>query len=180
MAKAIGPLMSVNATQKFANTLVFQRGRGGSNIVRLYKVPKNPQTVGQMTQRQKMAAGGKAIKSTGAESAGATFLKTKVVGEGTYATVISSSVIETFDDVKAYIADTENAAVVGAFQTAALGHGTEPARTFGASLPEFSAGAVLISLYLAFSRNQHPTLNHSLSTLVAGDAAALIGVITHS
>lgn len=177
MAKAIGPLMSVKASMSFAKTLVFQGGRGGTNIVRLYKTPANPRTIGQLTQRQKMAAGGKGIKTTSALSDGAAYLRERVQGEGTYATVISSNIIDVFEDVKDFIDNTDNAAIVSAFETAALAHGTEAVREFAPTLPAFSAGGVLIALYMVFSREQHPTLNHNLTNLVAGDAAALVSMI---
>ena len=178
MAKVIGPLMSVSASMTVGKTLVFQAGRGGTNIVRMYKKPANPQTLLQLAQRQKMAAGGKAIKTTSGKSTGAAFLRTKVQDEGTYATVISSNVISIFDEVKDYMANPVNASVVSAFSAAAATHGTEAVRKFADTLPEFPASAVLIALYMVFSLEQHPTLTHNLTNLVAGDAAKLIGIIT--
>lgn len=47
MAKAIGPLMSVSASGKFADTLVFQK----NGVVRQYVVPANPNTAGQQAVR---------------------------------------------------------------------------------------------------------------------------------
>ncbi len=50
MAKVIGPLMSIEASGKYANTLVFdKRGR-----VRQYVVPANPNTLAQQGVRNKM------------------------------------------------------------------------------------------------------------------------------
>ena len=177
MAKVIGPLMSVSASMTLGKTLVFQAGRNSTNIVRMYKIPANPRTLLQLAQRQKMAAGGKAIKTVSGESAGAVFLRTKVQNEGTYATVISSNVISIFDEVKDYMTNPANASVVSAFSAAAATQGTEPVRKFAETLPEFSAAGVLIALYMVFSLEQHPTLTHNLTNLVAGDAAALIGII---
>lgn len=47
MAKVIGPLMSVSASGKFADTLVFQK----NGNVRQYVIPANPNTLGQQAVR---------------------------------------------------------------------------------------------------------------------------------
>ena len=133
MAKVIGPLMSVSASMTLGKTLVFQAGRNSTNIVRMYKIPANPRTLLQLAQRQKMAAGGKAIKTTSGESAGATFLRTKVQNEGTYATVISSNVISIFDEVKDYMTTPANASVVSAFSAAAATHRAKATTDYAAS-----------------------------------------------
>ena len=50
MAKLKGPLMSLGASGKLANTLVFFPWKG-LNVVREYVVPSNPKTAAQLTQR---------------------------------------------------------------------------------------------------------------------------------
>lgn len=178
MSKVTGPLLSLDASGKFADTLVFQNGRGGTKIARLKKDPKNPKTIGQSAQRQKLGLGGKAIKAIDKNSDGEVFLRTKATGEGTFATVVSASVITTFEDVKAYVGNSANSEVVAAFQTAAENKGVEGIREFAPTLPALNAAHTLIGLYLAFSRNGSTTLIKSLATLAAADAATLISHIT--
>lgn len=50
MAKLKGPLMSLGASQKLADTLVFFPWKG-LNVVREYVIPANPRTTKQVTQR---------------------------------------------------------------------------------------------------------------------------------
>lgn len=54
MAKLKGPLMSLGATQKLGDTLVFFPWKG-LNVVRTWVKPSNPQTTAQNTQRGYMA-----------------------------------------------------------------------------------------------------------------------------
>ena len=57
MAKVTGPLMSMEASGKFADSLVFGK-RKGKNVVRSFSIPSNPQTQGQMDIRNFMKLGG--------------------------------------------------------------------------------------------------------------------------
>jgi hypothetical protein len=50
MAKVSGPLMSMDASGKFAGTLVFTRWKGRP-VVRQLVTPSNPQSAGQLTAR---------------------------------------------------------------------------------------------------------------------------------
>jgi hypothetical protein len=50
MAKVIGPLMSVSASGKYANSLVFGSWKG-INTVRRFVIPANPQTDDQVAVR---------------------------------------------------------------------------------------------------------------------------------
>lgn len=62
MAKVIGPLMSMTASGKFGGAIVFdKRGRA-----RKYVVPANPQTAGQVTQRNKIRDLQSCLKQLGA------------------------------------------------------------------------------------------------------------------
>lgn len=178
MSKVTAPLLSLDASGKFADTIVFQNGRGGSKIARLKKNPANPKTLGQETQRQKLALGGKAVKAVGKDSDAEVYLRTVATGENTWASVVSSSAITTFEDVKAYVANAANDDVVAAFQATATTIGAEGVRSFGDTLPEIAAASTLISLYLACSRNGSPVLQKSLATLATTDASALQSYIT--
>jgi hypothetical protein len=51
MAKTTGPLMSLSASGKFADSIVFQK----NGYARKWLVPANPQTTGQMAVRNRMA-----------------------------------------------------------------------------------------------------------------------------
>jgi hypothetical protein len=62
MAKTKGPLMSLEASGKFAGTIVFDK-RG---YARILKVPANPQTVGQMATRNMLADIQAELKALGA------------------------------------------------------------------------------------------------------------------
>lgn len=177
MAKVVAPLMSLEATGKFADAMVFQKGRGGKSIARIKKDPSNPNTEAQKSHRQKMAAGGKAIRATGNMSVGKTFFASRITGENTWATVLSSSIIATFDEVKTYATNPANNAVVEAFQTQAGTLGVEKVSAKGSGVPEVSGGQILIGIYLAFARNGHSTLNHTLATLEAADAAKVAVLI---
>ena len=177
MAKVVAPLMSLEATGKFADAMVFQKGRGGKSIARIKKDPSNPDTDAQKAHRQKMAAGGKAIRATGNTSAGKTFLASRITGENTWATVLSSSIIATFDEVKTYAANASNNTIVQAFQTQAATLGVEKVLAKSASVPQVSGAEILIGIYLAFARNGHSTLNHTLATLEAGDAVKVANLI---
>jgi hypothetical protein len=62
MAKTIGPLMSMTASGKFGNAIVFdKRGRA-----RKYVIPANPQTANQVTQRNKIRDLQSCLKQLGA------------------------------------------------------------------------------------------------------------------
>ena len=51
MAKVKGPLLSVSATGKLADTLVYQRTPGGFKV-NTYSVPHNPKSQAQRAHRQ--------------------------------------------------------------------------------------------------------------------------------
>ena len=51
MAKVKGPLLSVSATGKLADTIVYQRTPGGFKV-NTYSVPHNPKTEAQRVHRQ--------------------------------------------------------------------------------------------------------------------------------
>lgn len=62
MAKTIGPLMSMTASGKFGNAIVYdKRGRA-----RKYVIPANPQTANQVTQRNKIRDLQSCLKQLGA------------------------------------------------------------------------------------------------------------------
>ena len=54
MAKLTGPLMSMSATGKFANSIVFVQGASGP-VARAYVIPSNPQSEAQTGVRAMMA-----------------------------------------------------------------------------------------------------------------------------
>lgn len=62
MAKVISPLMSMEASGKLGNALVYLR-IGGDNIVRQYTIPANPQTTQQMLHRSVFGAAAKGAKA---------------------------------------------------------------------------------------------------------------------
>jgi len=68
VAKLKGPLMSLGASQKLANTLVFFPWKG-INCVREYVVPSNPKTADQLTQRGYLTTMVAAIHSAQARAA---------------------------------------------------------------------------------------------------------------
>jgi len=57
MAKVSGPLMSMDARGKFANTLVFSGWKGRPTVRQLVQ-PTNPQSADQMTARNMLSAAG--------------------------------------------------------------------------------------------------------------------------
>jgi hypothetical protein len=57
MAKVSGPLMSMDARGKFANTLVFSGWKGRPTVRQLVQ-PTNPQSANQMTARNMLSVGG--------------------------------------------------------------------------------------------------------------------------
>lgn len=59
MAKVTGPLMSMQASGAFAETLVFAN-RKGQNVVRQLVIPANPKTNGQITARNRVRVTGAA------------------------------------------------------------------------------------------------------------------------
>lgn len=60
MAKVTGPLMSISASGKIANSLVFF-GWKGVNVVRSWVVPANPQSADQGDQRIMIGGSGRAV-----------------------------------------------------------------------------------------------------------------------
>lgn len=62
MAKVTGPLMSISASGKLADTMVFDK-RG---YVRQYVIPSNPQTTAQMLVRNKLGDIQRSLKLLGA------------------------------------------------------------------------------------------------------------------
>lgn len=55
MSKVSAPLLSLNASGKFADTLVATRWKGQA-VLRKYSIPANPNTTDQQTQRAKVTA----------------------------------------------------------------------------------------------------------------------------
>jgi hypothetical protein len=55
MAKVTGPLFSLDASGTIANAMTFSKWKG-KNYVRLRVIPANPQTAGQTSQRNTLAA----------------------------------------------------------------------------------------------------------------------------
>lgn len=60
MAKVSGPLMSMDASGKLGNAIVFSKWKG-RNTVRGFVIPANPRSAGQQTQRAKVAAAGRFV-----------------------------------------------------------------------------------------------------------------------
>ena len=54
MAKVTGPLLSIDASGKIGDSIVFTRWRG-TKVVRQYVIPANPNTAAQQVQRNFMA-----------------------------------------------------------------------------------------------------------------------------
>lgn len=69
MAKVTGPLMSISASGKIADTLVFGSWKG-RNVVRQYIVPANPQSDAQGHVRAAMLAISKGLKAVENSSSG--------------------------------------------------------------------------------------------------------------
>jgi len=68
MAKVTGPLFSVSASGKIADSMVFF-GWKGVNVVRGFVIPSNPQSAGQGDQRIIIGGTGKAVGKIQPESA---------------------------------------------------------------------------------------------------------------
>jgi hypothetical protein len=64
MARVTGPLFSLDASGTIANAMVFAKWKG-QNYVRLHVVPSNPQSAGQTSQRNTMAAAVSCYKDIG-------------------------------------------------------------------------------------------------------------------
>lgn len=60
MAKVTGPLFSVSASGKIANSMVYF-GWKGINVVRQWVIPSNPQSAGQGDQRLMVGGTGRAV-----------------------------------------------------------------------------------------------------------------------
>lgn len=67
MAKLKGPLFSLGASQKLADTLVFFPWKG-LNVVREYVIPANPRTTKQTTQRGYLTSAVEAIHTAQADA----------------------------------------------------------------------------------------------------------------
>jgi len=67
MAKVTGPLMSMSASGKLGNAIVFSIWKGAA-YVRKFVIPSNPQSVGQGDQRIVMGGTGKAAGKVGVTS----------------------------------------------------------------------------------------------------------------
>ena len=75
MAKVTGPLMSMTATGKLADTIVFFSWKGIS-VVRQWLIPSNPQSAGQGDIRLAIGGLGRSIGKVGVDSAIHTQIKT--------------------------------------------------------------------------------------------------------
>lgn len=67
MAKVTGPLMSMSASGKIANSIVFAAWKG-VNYVRQYVIPSNPQSSGQGDQRIIVGGTGRAVGKVSVDS----------------------------------------------------------------------------------------------------------------
>jgi len=67
VAKLKAPLLSLSASGKLANTLVFFNWKG-LNVVREYVIPSNPQTALQVTQRSYLTAAVAAVHTAEADA----------------------------------------------------------------------------------------------------------------
>lgn len=149
------------------------------NIISKKIMTNNSRTAAQQATRLEMGAGQKfvpnirtAMNFTKVASPAYTQLKSRVTGAETWTSPFSRSFTGLLTDVKAYVADTDNATVVAAFQTTADDLGLTDF-TVRDNTEVYSGVEIAISAYLALADNKVPGLTHILSTLVAGDAAAL-------
>lgn len=123
MAKVISPLMSMEASGKLGDALVYFR-IGGDNIVRQYTTPTNPQTLVQMAHRSIFGAAAKGAKAITNPATIAT-----IPGSGGYSYRWRQNVIKyavTNWDEKVREFDTFNAPDQEDWENAATGLGIQP------------------------------------------------------
>lgn len=152
MAKVLGPLMSLSASQTFAGAITYARSRG-TNVVRLKSNPSNPQTSGQMAGRAYFAAGGKISKASDPTGTEATYLKTITPTQLTWVNYLVRNMLGTGNAniiaVQSDYDNVANATVVGYFDDAAAQAGIQSVDLDGTSNTQVSGGLALMAAFQA-------------------------------
>ncbi len=171
MAKLKGPLMSLGASGKLADTLVFFPWKG-LNCVREYVIPANPKTALQTTQRDIL---GDAVALVHTAMADATN-PLKSIDQVAYATLAAAKgrIITWFNQaVKLYI-DTLIAAAVGCIYCDM----TFTTKTVGAIDLELylneGTPSTLVAGTFFFGSTKTNLIHQAAATVTAGDKVALV------
>jgi hypothetical protein len=146
MAKVLGPLLSLSASNTFGKTLTFANWKG-INTVRQKSNPSNPKTVGQMTNRALFSAGGKITKSIDPEEVIPTYLRTVTPAQQSYASYLVAQAMGSANataiaSLAAYNL-IGNATVKGYFDDAAQQAGVQAVNIGSETYEQISAGGVL-------------------------------------
>ena len=122
MAKVTGPLMSMSASGKLANAIVFFPWKG-IHVVREWLKPANPKTAGQGTQRLISGALGRSTSVVDATSDFATEIRAYMTTGLTWPSAISKYMIDNVinggTEWDALVAEYEAHAATAAFDTEA-------------------------------------------------------------
>ena len=176
---------AIDELTKSAGSITFRKSRD-QNIA-TGKIMRNlSNTVAQAAQRLLQGSGSKFLPAIRRKGNGATVdspaytqLKTRLVLPETWTSPFAREYNGAFDEVKAYVANPANSAVVSAFATTAgklqiLDFSVSPTGDI------VSAAQIAICAYIALANNRTPGLTHTLANLVAADAQALEVAVGHA
>lgn len=152
MAKVTGPLMSMEASGTFGDTLTFRK-RKGVNVVGVRSNPSNPQTTDQMHARAIFASVANTTKKVDKTETVFEFLRGGAPAGQTWNSYLGSLLIGAqaaqFEASKTAYGTGGNATVKGYFDDAAGQAGISPVDLDGTSNTQISAGLVLWNAYSA-------------------------------
>lgn len=178
-AKVTGPLMSVTASGKFANTIVASNWKG-RQYMRLRVIPANPQSAGQQAVRAALAAAGRSNAQVIATSDVEVSAIAEAPSDQSWAGYLASLMIERYTQSDTDYNDAGNATVAGYFDDSAATLGMNDITIPGASPVVIPAGLILWNLYQSvnyFDSTSAPSIataasEANLVTFLAALAAA--------
>lgn len=154
-AKVVNPLLSMEASGQVGSALVYGK-RKGANVVRIYTIPSNPQTLTQMANRAFLAAAGKISKVADLTETVVAFLKLHAPSTQTWNSYFSKEILgnnnSNIEAAKVAYNTGGNATVKGYFDDAAAQAGVEAVDLDGTSNTQVAAGLALWAAYDAAHR----------------------------
>lgn len=181
MAKVLGPLLSLSASNTFGKTLTFSNWKG-VNTVRLKSNPSNPKTVGQMTNRAYFSAGGKITKALDPIETLADYLRTVTPAQQSYAShLVSQSMGGSNATVVATLTAYNlvgNSAIKAYFDDAATQVGIQAVNIGSETYEQLSAGAVLAIAWGGAKAAGFPGIGTTFATLTESNVFALADALT--
>lgn len=146
MSKVSGPLMSMDASGKLADAIVFSKWKG-RNYVRQLVIPYNPQSASQQETRAALGSAGRMNSYVGEASDAQTALESAAPSDQSGVGYYAQQQTSRFEQSDTDYNDVGNATEKGYFDTAAASLGLTDITIPGSTPLEVPAGLILWNAY---------------------------------